>query len=320
MKLDELLEKAQSIAIFGHVRPDGDCIGSCLGLYNYICDNYPEKTVQIFAENFPPSYRILSGAEKILPEYDGREADLCFLLDTPSFERCGAGGEAAFQKAKFTCNIDHHISNPQNLCTLNIVEPQASSASEVLYFQLDSERISQNTANAIYLGIVHDTGAFKFSCTGKRTMIAVGDLIDKGADFARIINETYYTRSYKATRVTGFVLENCKLALDGKVVWGSISSEELKRFEVSPLDLSSIIDTLREVSGTEVAIFLYPVGNSYKLSFRSNYIIDVNQIAGNFGGGGHTRAAGASVNESPESVIPKILSLIQAQLSHFNAI
>lgn len=196
MTIDEMLSQENTVAIFGHVRPGGDCIGSTLGLFNYIKDNYPQISATVFVEGFPESYRLLSGSDQTLPEYDGRDVDLAFLLDTPSFERCGAKGAECLAKAKFTCNIDHHISNPLNLCNVNIVEPEASSASEVLFYQLDKNKISKNAANCMYLGVVHDTGAFKFSCTSKRTMNAVGDFIDKGCDFAKIVYETYYTRSY----------------------------------------------------------------------------------------------------------------------------
>ncbi len=316
MTIDEMLSKVGSVAIFGHVRPDGDCIGSCLGLYNYILDNFPNAQVQVFAEAFPTSYNLLNGADKILQQYDGRNVDLAFLMDTPSFERCGSNGAECLKTAKYTCNIDHHISNPLNLCTENIVEPQASSASEVLYFHLNSNKVTKNAANCMYLGIVHDTGAFKFSATSKRTMNAVGDFIDKGCDFAKIINDTYYTRSYKATLITGLAMEKCKLALNGKVVYSYVTEEEMQRFDVTPMDLSSVVDSIREVSGTEVAIFIYPVNGQNKISLRSNYIVNVNKIAGAFGGGGHEKAAGASTEEHPEVVIPKILNLIEDALNN----
>ncbi len=316
MTLDQMISKAASIAIFGHVRPDGDCIGSCLGLYNYIADNYPHVNVQVFAEAFPESFRLLNGAEKILSEYDGRQVDLAFLMDTPSFERCGARGTECLAKAAVTCNIDHHVSNPRSLCHENIIEPEASSASEVLYRLLNPEKISRDTANCLYLGIVHDTGAFKFSCTGKRTMNAVGDLIDKGCDFTKIINDTYYTRSYKETLVTGFILQKCQLGLGGKVVYAGISQEELDRFHATPLDLNTVIDSIREVSGTEVAIFIYPVAGQNKISLRSNYVVDVNKIAGAFGGGGHVRAAGANSDKPFDDLIAELLSLIQMQLEN----
>ncbi len=314
MTIDEMLEQANSVAIFGHVRPDGDCAGSTLGLYNYIKDNFPAIDVTVFIEKIPDSYGLIRGASDIVNEYDGRDVDLAFLMDTPSFERVGANGAKCLEKAKFTCNIDHHISNPLNLCNVNIVEADASSASELLYWQLPSEKVSKETANSLYLGIVHDTGTFKFSCTSRRTMNAVGEMIDKGVDFSRIINETYYTRTYRQTLVTGYVMQNCKLALDGKVVYGFLTPEDMDRFEVMPSELGTVVDTLREVGGTETTVFLYPVGDVYKISLRSNYVVDVNAIAKAFGGGGHVRAAGGDTDMSPEKAIEKIVALIAEQL------
>lgn len=314
--IDDLLREAKTVAIFGHVRPDGDCVGSTLGLYNYICDNYPTIKVQIYLERFPESYKILSRSIEINSIYEdsSEPCDLAFLLDTPSFERIGANGLSCLKSARKTCNIDHHISNPLNLCTNNFIDAKASSASEVLYLLLNPQKISRDTAECLYLGIVHDTGAFKFSCTGQKTMVVIGDLLDKGIDFARIINETYYSRTYIQTLVTGYVMMNSKLALDGKVVYSYLTPEDMVRYSVTPVELSNVIDTLREVSGTEVAVFLYPVNNEYKISLRSNYVVDVNKIASVFGGGGHVRAAGGNSTESPEDTIKKLLILIQEQL------
>ena len=316
--IDEMLLNVRTAAIFGHVRPDGDCVGSALALYNYIKDNFPQVEVKVFLEKFPETYGILRGADSVLPEYSesafASDCDIAFLLDAPSFERVGANGVQCINNAKFTCNIDHHVSNPQNLCTKCFLEAQSSSTCETLYFLMDKDKISTETASCLYLGIVHDTGAFKYSCTGRRTMNVVGDLIDKGVDFAKIVNETYYTRTYKQTLITGYVLENCKLGLDGKVVYSIVTEKDMENFGVQPVDLSNVIDTLREVGGTEVAVFIYPAKGKYKVSLRSNYIVDVNAIAKTFGGGGHVRAAGGDFESNPEFAIQKILMLIDDQL------
>ncbi len=320
MIIHNLLEEANTVAILGHVRPDGDCVGSTLALLNYINDNFPTIKADIFLESFAESYKLLNyslDANKYYSSTDNEypaEYDLVFVLDTPSYDRIGANGYECLVKAKKSCNIDHHISNPMNLCTVNIVDPGASSASELLYYELDSAKISRATADCLYLGIVHDTGAFKFSCTSKKTMEAIGDLLDKGIDFAKIVNETYYTRTYIQTIVTGFVMQRCKLALNSKVVYSYITPEEMKEFCVTPVEMNNIIDTLREVSGTEVAIFLYPVKDKYKISLRSNYIVDVNKIAQKFNGGGHTRAAGGETSDPPEVAIDKLLEMIDMQL------
>ena len=319
MTIDDFLSEAKTVAIFGHVRPDGDCVGSTTGIYNYIKDNYPAIRADLFLENFPESYKIVRGASEASPAYTaecngGQPYDLAFLMDTPSFERVGANGAECLRSAKKTINVDHHISNPLNLCTANFVEPEASSASELLYTLLDKSKVSRETASSLYLGIVHDTGAFKYSCTGKRTMQVVGDLIETGVDFAKIVNETYYTRTYKQTIITGFAMQQCKMALGGKVVYSYITPEDMERFGVTPVELSTVIDTIREVGGTEVAFLLYPVNGKYKISLRSNYIVDVNAIAKEFGGGGHTRAAGGDTSDPLDNTIEKILGLIEKQL------
>ena len=164
MQIDELLKQAKTVAIFGHVRPDGDCVGSTLALYNYICDNYPSIKVQIFLERFPESYKILARSNETseIYENDSEPYDLAFLVDAPSFERIGANGTNCLKTASVTCNIDHHISNTLSLCTHNFVDANASSACEVLYFLMDPDKINKDTAECLYLGIVHDTGAFKF--------------------------------------------------------------------------------------------------------------------------------------------------------------
>lgn len=317
--IDNYVKNAKTVAIFGHVRPDGDCAGSTLALFNYIRDNFPQIDVKVFLDPFPECYGIMRGADQVLPQYSssafkGTACDVAFLLDTPSFERVGANGEECIKSAKFTCNIDHHISNPCSLCNENFVVPEASSACEVLFSHLDKDKVGVETASCLYLGIVHDTGAFKFSCTGKQTMNVVGELIGLGVDFARIVNETYYTRTYKQTLVTGYVMQKSELGMDGKVVYSYITKEEMDKFEVTPVDLSNVIDTLREVSGTEVAMFLYPVDGKYKISLRSNYLVDVNAVARHFGGGGHVRAAGGDTTANPEFAIEQLLLLIEDQL------
>ncbi|MCF0224344.1 MAG: bifunctional oligoribonuclease/PAP phosphatase NrnA [Fibrobacter sp.] len=314
MSIDQLISQAKSIAIFGHVRPDGDCVGSTLAMYNYIRSNYPGVQSTVFLEPFPDSYKLLNGAGDVSSVYDGRDVDLAILMDASTWDRVGANGAECFKKAKVTLNIDHHVSNNLDLCAVNIVEPDASSASEVLFYQMDRCKINKATANCLYLGIVHDTGAFKFSCTSKRTMNAVGELIDKGADFSRIVNDTYYTRTYKQTLVTGYVMQHCKMALDNKLVYSYITPDDLSCFNAEPRELSNIIDTIREVGGTEVAVFLYPVNGKYKISLRSNYVVDVNAIAKEFGGGGHVRAAGGDTEMAPEKAIQKIIELVAKQI------
>lgn len=315
MKISEMLAGARRVAIFGHVRPDGDCVGSTLGLYNYILDNYPELHADIYLERFADSFRFLAHVEDIQHEYvEGTVYDTVFVLDASSRDRVGANGLACIAQAAHSYNLDHHVSNPGDVCAYSDIQPEVSSASEVLYYLLEPDRVTRAVAECIYLGIVHDTGVFKFSCTGKKTLEAVGALIDTGIDFPRIINETYYCRTFNQTRITGHVMRGCQLALSGKAVYGYVTEQEMDEYHVTSIEMDGIIDALREVAGIEVAIFLYPTADCYKVSMRSQYYVDVSSICQIFGGGGHAKAAGCSLKGEPEEIIAKVLAEVEKQL------
>ena len=165
------IEEAHTIAIGGHVRPDGDCTGSCMGMYNYLRENYPEKTVDVYLEEIPEAYKFLQGTKKIQHEIPGNKSyDLFLCLDCGDQGRLGFSAPL-FEQAAHTFCIDHHISN-QSFAEENHIKPEASSTSELVYHLLNEDKISVSTAEALYLGIVHDTGVFQYSCTAPSTMRA----------------------------------------------------------------------------------------------------------------------------------------------------
>ena len=161
--LNKVLENVSTIAIGGHVRPDGDCVGSCVGLGQYIRENYSDKTVDIYLKDIPESFHFLKGTETILESVDDEEKvyDLFISLDCGDTDRLEYS-KTLFNKAKHTFCVDHHISNI-GFADVNHIVPEASSTSELVYGLLDEEKISQNVAEALYLGIVQDTGVFQ--CT-----------------------------------------------------------------------------------------------------------------------------------------------------------
>ncbi|MCR5742538.1 MAG: bifunctional oligoribonuclease/PAP phosphatase NrnA [Lachnospiraceae bacterium] len=315
MKISDMMQGAKKVAIFGHVKPDGDCIGSTVGLYNYIVDNYPEVVVKVYLEKFADCFSIIHGVDKV-EEYcqEDEEFDTVFVMDASTADRIGAGGLKMVEKCDRSFNIDHHVSNPGNICKVNYIVADASSAAEVLYYMLDADKVSKNCAEALYMGIVHDTGVFKFSATHKSTLLAAADMVDKGVDFPRIINDTYFSRTYKQMVVTGKVMMDAKVILDGKVIYGYVTREMMNEYGVTSLEMDGIIDAIREVEGTEVAIFMYALKGGYKVSLRSKYIVDVNKVAAEFGGGGHVRAAGCFGYGEPEKIVEKLAELIKEQL------
>lgn len=309
----EMLEKMNTVAIVGHIKPDGDCIGSSLGLYNYILDNYPGKRVDVYLQPFNKKFNFLKGAEEIIHIPSEEIYDLAISVDCSDTERHGEFANI-FKDARNTVCIDHHRSN-LGFGDLYYCDPDASSACEVVSRFFEMDKILKPCAECLYMGIIHDTGVLKYSATSEETMYIVGKLIAKGIDTQFIIDETFYKVRYNQNRLTGMALINAKLYLEGKVIASCISQKDFDEFEATKDDTDGIIDKLRVTEGVEVAILGYQnEDNVFKFSLRSISQVDVSTIAVHFGGGGHVRAAGFSLEGSYEDSLVQILDMINKQL------
>ena len=317
MDLLKLAEEANTIAIGGHVRPDGDCVGSCLGLYNYLKENTKDKQIDVYLETVPASFSFLKNSEQVLTEAkQNMSYDLFIALDCGGRERLGFS-EELFLSAKHTVNIDHHISNPF-FAEYNQVVTDASSASEVLCGLLEDSHISKETAECLYLGIVHDTGVFKHSNTSRKTMDTAGRLMEKGVSASQVIDDSFYRKTYMQNQILGRCLLESILLLDGKIIFSSVSQKMMQLYGAVPADLEGIIDQLRVTVGVEVAILIREESSQkYKVSMRSNGIVDVNKICGLFGGGGHKMAAGCMMDGSVHDVINNLSGQVEHQLKEY---
>lgn len=313
-KIEDYLKGVEKLGIGGHIRPDGDCVGSTLGLYAYIKKNFPEIKVDLYLQPIAEKFKFLKYADEIISSNEkDAEYDLFILLDSSDKDRLGEF-EKYFNHAARTLCIDHHISN-NKFATDNIVYPMASSASEVLYDLLEETRIDYDVACALYLGIVHDSGVFKYSNTSAHTMNIAGKLIELKIPFTQIIDNTFYTRTYVQNQILGRALLESILFFDGKCLFSVIKREIMEFYNITNKDLDGIVEQLRITKGVECAIFLYEVEElEYKVSLRSNEIVDVSEIATYFGGGGHIRAAGFNMKGNMYDVINNISEQIEKQL------
>ena len=314
----EEIGHAKVIGITGHIRPDGDCVGSTLGLYNYIRKNLPECEVTVYLEKPSDEFNYLSGINDIKHEAEDKHFDLFVVLDCSSMDRIEPF-MSCFENADKTICIDHHISN-NSFADVNYVEPQSSSACEVLYTTFDEDKVDKNVAECIYTGIIHDTGVFKYSCTSRRTMDIAGKMMEMGIDYSDIIDNSFYKKSYIQNQILGRALLESVLFYDGRCIFSSVSIEEMNFYGVTGKELGGIIEQLRLTDGVEVAIFLYETDkDEYKVSLRSKKMIDVARIATAFGGGGHVRAAGFSAKGNVHSIVNKIGEMIEQQYNEDNA-
>ena len=314
LNLKETLQGVKTAAILGHIRPDGDCIGSCLALYNYIETYFPEIQAKVYLQDFMPEFLMLKNADKIEHSVDEDFVyDVCFSLDSADKERHGEFVKY-FDTAKKTVGIDHHISN-QGFAQEHLILPDASATAEMMYELIGKEQLTKEIAECIYLGMAHDTGVFQYSNASPKTFRAVADLLETGIDASRIVDETFYQKSYVQNQILGKTLQESVLHLDGKAISGVVTRKDMEHYGVTPKALDGIVSQLRYTRGVEVAIFLYELENgSYKVSMRSNGKVNVSAIAGELGGGGHVKAAGCEVSGESHEVLEKLLALIEKQL------
>lgn len=235
-------------------------------------------------------------------------------MDSSDRERLGEFA-VYLDRAQASLCLDHHVTNT-GYGECSVVEAGASSTCEVLFGQMDEKYIDKSVAECLYTGIVHDTGVFKFSCTSPKTMEIAGRLMGKGVDFGNIIDDSFYRKTYIQNQILGRALLESITFLDGRCIFSAIRQNEMKFYGVDGKDMDGIIDQLRLTEGVEVAIFMYQTGASeYKVSLRSQNIVDVSRVASFFGGGGHVRAAGCTMSGSIHDVINNLSLHIEKQLN-----
>lgn len=314
MNILEEIGSAKTVGIAGHIRPDGDCVGSCLGMYNYLKNACNDKEIFIFMEEPSPVFSYLKGFSDLNTSFTcDKEIEVFISLDASDLERLG-DARKFFDNAKKTICIDHHISN-KGFADVSVVEPDASSASEVLFTLLDKQHVDVEVAKAIYTGIIHDSGVLQYSCAKKRTFQIVGELMDYNFNTSAIIDETFYQKTYTQNQIMGRALLESIMFMDGKCISACVDRKLLKFYEADTKDLEGIVSQLRVTKGVEVAIFMYEIASQqYKVSMRSNGKVNVAEVASLFGGGGHVLAAGCTMNGTYYDVLNNLSSQIEKQL------
>lgn len=346
----KMIEVADRIAIGGHIRPDGDCVGSCMGLYHFIKNEYPDKEVIVYLGEYSEDFNFLRGIREIVscPVPEKVEAaiqaaphfDLFIALDTSNTERLEF--YPLFQKADRTICIDHHVTN-EGYAEENMVF-QASSTSEAVYDLImarqgitgiseeivheglcrastesfDSRAAAKlpiEVAEPLYMGIVHDTGVFKHNNTTRHTMEVAGHLVALGVNTSKVIDDTFYKKTYTQNLLLGRALLESVCYEDGKVITAVIPQQYFTFYHASKPDLEGIVDQLRVTDGVEVAIFAYETqGGDFKFSMRSKSYVDVSKVSVVFGGGGHIRAAGCTIAKPYKEALGLLIQEIKKQL------
>ena len=314
MNILEEVKDCRTIGISGHVRPDGDCVGSCMAMYLYLKKAMPDARIDVFLGDFSESLRKnIAGTEYIRKGYetDVEKYDAFICLDCES-TRLG-DASLLFDKAERRINIDHHVTNPGS-GTANYVVPTASSACELVYNVMDPSLIDEPIARNLYIGMVTDTGVFKFSNTSRSTMEIAGRLLEYGFDFPAIVQEVFFEKTYVQQQIMGRALVESVRFMDGRCIYSVLGRQTMELYGAVSSDTDGISSQLVDTEGVVCAIFLYEIQpSSYKVSMRSTGEVDVAKIAAVFGGGGHSRAAGFTISAEYHDIINRISRQISLQ-------
>lgn len=311
----DVVKNTKTIGISGHIRPDGDCVGSTMALYMYLTKMFPEKRVDVFLEPIPATYDCIKNLDKVRTDFvtDVEKYDAFFVVDCDD-SRIGQA-LPYFENATLKINVDHHVSN-EGCGDINYLVPNASSASELVFDLIGEDGLDEDIALSLYLGIIHDCGVFQYSNTSPKTLQTAAKLIPFGFDFSKIIEETFYQKTYKQNLLLGRAVSDSKLLLDGRVIYSVVSKALMDEFEAKSSDLDGIVNQLRNTKNVDCAIFMYELEEKkYKISMRSNEKVNVSVIAQEFGGGGHVKAAGVTIDGTALEIIEKLSDLIERQLN-----
>lgn len=309
-----IIKKSNRIAITFHVSPDGDSLGSSLALMQGL--SKLGKDVYIMCkEAVPEYYSFLPYSFEADNKHNSVEdnTDCVIVLDCGNFDRISANLELK-NKNYTLINIDHHLSNDL-YGDLNFVDTNSASVGEVIYqlLKLIGVTIDKDMAVCLYTSIVTDTGGFRHSNTTSVTHTIAGDLINIGIDFSELHRILFENKKFNRVKLYGKIINNLEL-INGKVCIMELTKKMLTDLNVDESDTSDLVNIGMEIEGVEVAALLKEKGNLVKVSLRSKSIVDVRKIAENFGGGGHMRASGLSLNKDLKEAKEIMIKAIEKEL------
>ena len=323
--LIERLKNCQKPLILTHIYPDGDALGSAVGMHRalqqlgahprtILTHPVPEKLFFIDHDNLA---EVLSESSDLQPESLVAEADLIIVVDTSAPERLGLLESAVSASEVPRVCIDHHLEGSLDYFASVWCEP-ASPATGNLVFELISAlglQHDKNTAETLFVSLATDTGWFRHSNAGFQAWKYAAEMVSLGVDPEPIYNRIFQSFSHERTRSLGDLLSKSVLCQGGKVLYSVFTEEIRSQHRVNMEDLDGFVDSLGQVKGTEIVFLVVEVGpERFKVSLRSRGDYSVHGVAAQFGGGGHAKAAGCRLNGSEEDVIRQLLAACQSLL------
>lgn len=315
----EQIENAKNIVILPHVSTDGDSLGSTMALYLAVKQLGKEAIIYL-EEEMQKKYELYtSSANFVLYNSDEQHehCDLCIAVDCGDKKRLGSRIQI-FESADMTVSIDHHLSN-DSFAEINVVNTSWSATAEGMFQLLKQMNVSFNkdVAQALYIGILTDTGSFKHNNTTADTHMIAAELIGYGLDVSEIAQQVYDFVSPGKFRLNGLIPEITEFYADGKIAVCYLKNEYIESCNADHDDIDGVSDYIRSINGVEVAVLVKDSKahkDELKVSLRSKRYVNVNVIAQEFNGGGHIRAAGLSSKLDYEQLKTELVNRIEMEL------
>jgi phosphoesterase RecJ-like protein len=311
----EIIREHKTFCIVGHVRPDGDCIGSQLGLALALRNE--GKRVTVWNQDaIPLKYKFLVGDGLIEKPQRGEKFDCVIATDCASFERLGKVGECIGER-KIFINIDHHESNTR-YADVNWVSPREPSTGELIFRLLKVARwpITKPIADLLFTAVSTDTGSFQYATTRPGTFHTGAELVTRGANLAKICDEVYQSYPLSRAKLLKHVYSKFRLSPDEKIAWLWLKKKDFTRTGAESDDTEGLIDHLRAIEPVVVACVFEEVEPELtRISLRSkSAAVNVSEVCKLFGGGGHPAAAGARIPGTPLAVQRKVIAAVKRAL------
>ncbi len=312
----DTIRASENVCIVGHIRPDGDCVGSQLGL-GYALQSAGKKVTVWNEDPIPKKLSFLDPKHLLAQPVAGRKLDCVIATDCASYERLGRAGEC-IKDRKVLINIDHHASNTR-YGDINWISDKEPSSGELIYRLLAAARwpITPAIADCLFTAVSTDTGSFQYPSTRPGTYHVAAHLVERGADLAKISNEVYQSYPLSRVRLLQHVYNKFKLTHDDRTAYLWLKKADFARTGAGPDDSEGIIDHIRAIEPVVVAcVFEEMSPELTRVSFRSkSEEVNVNEVASLFGGGGHRAAAGARISGRPLTVQRRVLGALKTALN-----
>jgi phosphoesterase RecJ-like protein len=315
-ELGTLIRQRKDFLVVSHANPEGDAIGSSLAMYLIL--KGMGKEVKVFnADGFPKTFAFMPGYADVAREMPGDRFDATIVVDCGDIELAGVKilGEARLGKI---VNMDHHRTN-RNYGHINMVDPEAGAAGEVIFHFLESEGISfgYDVAVNLYVAIQTDTGSFRFANTKAETLRVASELVKKGVRPEKVSESLYESMPVGKLKLMSKVFGTLELMGGGRIATTYVTQEMLRETGTGKDAAEGFINFANSLEGVQVAaMFREREEGDVKVSFRSKKGVDVSRIAGDFGGGGHMNAAGCSlpgpISAAMEKVVARIMEILNS--------